>query len=342
MNKYMDLKTNWSIFSKNRSSIYGVAIISIIIYHYFEDVAALNLTGGGLRQICQLYNTFISSVGVEFFVFLSGVGLYFSLEKDSNTLHFFTKRAKRILPAYLMVAVPYWVLVDLLIMRKGPLSFVLDFFFVTFFTQGIRTFWYVPFIILAYLSYPLVYKLLHTNWTNQSQAVMLIFLALSIQLIPKYVMPSLNQNIEILLGRFLIFFIGCWCGKKVYRQEYISDKEKNGIIFGVGLMLCQFVPVIKIIILKLGFRFLMCFWGISLLYCMAVCMPKLPKKIIKVLEKFGALSYELYLTHVAVRALMNIVGLKTFYFQNYVLCVLISLLLTAIIVNLQRRVFYAS
>lgn len=47
MNKYMDLKTNWSIFSKNRSSIYGVAIISIIIYHYFEDVAALNLTGGG-------------------------------------------------------------------------------------------------------------------------------------------------------------------------------------------------------------------------------------------------------------------------------------------------------
>lgn len=93
MNKYMDLKTNWSIFSKNRSSIYGVAIISIIIYHYFEDVAALNLTGG-LRQICQLYNTFISSVGVEFFVFLSGVGLYFSLEKDSNTLHFLPKEQR--------------------------------------------------------------------------------------------------------------------------------------------------------------------------------------------------------------------------------------------------------
>ena len=77
MNKYMDLKTNWSIFSKNRSSIYGVAIISIIIYHYFEDVAALNLTGGGLRQICQLYNTFISSVGVEFFDFCPGLDFIF-------------------------------------------------------------------------------------------------------------------------------------------------------------------------------------------------------------------------------------------------------------------------
>lgn len=150
------------------------------------------------------------------------------MEKDSNILHFFTKRAKRILPAYLMVAVPYWVLVDLLIMRKGPLSFVLDFFFVTFFTQGIRTFWYVPFIILAYLSYPLVYKLLHTNWTNQSQAVMLIFLALSIQLIPKYVMPSLNQNIEILLGRFLIFLLVAGVEKKFTDRNILVIRKKTG------------------------------------------------------------------------------------------------------------------
>ena len=30
------------------------------------------------------------------------------------------------------------------------------------------------------------------------------------------------------------------------------------------------------------------------------------------------MSYELYLTHVAIRALMNVIGIKTFYFQNYV------------------------
>ena len=32
----MDLKTNWNVFSKNRDAIYGVAIISIIIFHFFE------------------------------------------------------------------------------------------------------------------------------------------------------------------------------------------------------------------------------------------------------------------------------------------------------------------
>ena len=72
----MDLKTNWNVFSKNRDAIYGVAIISILIFHFFEDVASSNISGGG-RFVGEIYNTFVGSVGVEFFVLLSGVGLYF-------------------------------------------------------------------------------------------------------------------------------------------------------------------------------------------------------------------------------------------------------------------------
>lgn len=115
----MNSKDNWNIFSKNRNAIYGVAIISIMIFHFFEDIANSNLSGGGLGFLGKLYNTFIGSVGVEFFVFLSGVGLYFSMSKDSNILHFFQKRIKRILPVYLMVAIPYWIVIDLIIMQKG-------------------------------------------------------------------------------------------------------------------------------------------------------------------------------------------------------------------------------
>ena len=47
----MDLKTNWNVFSKNRDAIYGVAIISIIIFHFFEDVASSNISEGG--RICR-------------------------------------------------------------------------------------------------------------------------------------------------------------------------------------------------------------------------------------------------------------------------------------------------
>ncbi len=34
----MDLKTDWNVFSKNRDAAYGVDIISILIFHFFEDV----------------------------------------------------------------------------------------------------------------------------------------------------------------------------------------------------------------------------------------------------------------------------------------------------------------
>ena len=198
------------------------------------------------------------------------------------------------------------------------------------------------FILLAYLSYPTVYKILHMNQTDYSQLIILIIIALLIQMIPRIVTPALYSNIEILLGRFLVFFIGCWCGKKVYQNEFVNNKERMGVLFGAGVMLCQFLPIVKKVVLKLGYRFTMCFWGIFLLYCIIVNIQKIPHRIIQSLEWIGKMSYELYLTHVAVRALMNIVGLKTYYIQHYIFCILISLFLTNIIVKLQRRMIYAA
>lgn len=204
-------------------------------------------------------------------------------------------------------------------------------------SEGTRTFWYVLFIVFAYLIYPFVYKILHVKWSDWGQLLILLIIALVIQFLPRIVAPVLNLNIEILLGRFLVFFIGCWCGKKVYQNACINNIDKMGILFGVMIMLCGFLPVTKIVVSKLGFRILMCFWGIFLLYCIAVSMRKMPKRIVKILEQFGKMSYELYLTHVAIRALMNVIGIKTFYFQNYVFCILISLFLTYTIVKLQKK-----
>ena len=86
----MNSKDNWNIFSKNRNAIYGVAIISIMIFHFFEDIANSNLSGGGLGFLGKLYNTFIGSVGVEFFVFLSGVKRfqYFAFFSEENKENF--------------------------------------------------------------------------------------------------------------------------------------------------------------------------------------------------------------------------------------------------------------
>lgn len=51
MNRFMGLKTNWNAFSKNRDAIYGIAIISIMIFHFFEDVASSDFLGGWHLQL---------------------------------------------------------------------------------------------------------------------------------------------------------------------------------------------------------------------------------------------------------------------------------------------------
>ena len=336
MSRYTDSSINWNVFSKERNCIYGVAIISIMIFHFFEDVLSSELAGG-LHYVARVYNTFIGSVGVEWFVFLSGMGLYFSLKKEANMHNYFPKRIKRVLPAYILIASTYWFLVDVVISKVGIASFLKDFFFVTFLTHGTRTFWYVLFILAAYIVYPIVYRLLNSRFTENFQLVILIIAALLLQLLPRLFIPWLYLNIEILLCRFLAFFIGCWCGKKVYRMDYVNSKDLIGLCFGALLMLCSFTPLTKTIVYKAGYRFLMCFWGVFLLFLLVILSGKLPNRVRSFLEYSGKMSYELYLTHVTVRAFMNIVGMRTCYLQNYFLCIVISIIFTLLITLKQRR-----
>ena len=53
----------------------------------------------------------------EIFVFLSGMGLYYSFSKDSNVKKFYIKRYKRILIPYVIVAIAFWGIKDLLILE---------------------------------------------------------------------------------------------------------------------------------------------------------------------------------------------------------------------------------
>ena len=51
MSRFIVLKTNWNAFSKNRDAIYGIAIISIMIFHFYEDVASSDFLEGEHLQL---------------------------------------------------------------------------------------------------------------------------------------------------------------------------------------------------------------------------------------------------------------------------------------------------
>lgn len=86
---------SWGDFSRYRSSMFGLSIIGIMVFHYFEHIRSAHL----LLRSEQFWDYYIGSTGVDFLLFLSGMGLFYSLTKNDDICQFYKKRLVRILPA---------------------------------------------------------------------------------------------------------------------------------------------------------------------------------------------------------------------------------------------------
>lgn len=100
MSKEILMNTNkftisWGDFSRYRSSMFGLSIIGIMVFHYFEHIRSAHL----LLKSEQFWDYYIGSTGVDFLLFLSGMGLFYSLTKNDDICQFYKKRLVRILPA---------------------------------------------------------------------------------------------------------------------------------------------------------------------------------------------------------------------------------------------------
>lgn len=136
----MDAVDFRKLTSKYRTEIMGMAILMVIFHH---------IGFGGMYSCTGIANFFLKlgSCGVDLFLVLSSFGLYFSIEKNPNLWHFYKRRLFRITPAFLLIILGFHMnhLEDALNMR--------------FWYVELRNNWYIPFILVAYLFFPLVYKL---------------------------------------------------------------------------------------------------------------------------------------------------------------------------------------
>ena len=95
-----------NFISKYRSVIFGISIISIILFHYCEDyISAFQKGNVDSNLIIFGYYKGISSIGVEVFLFLSGLGLFYSMSNNSNLIRFYEKRVKRLIIPYAIVGI---------------------------------------------------------------------------------------------------------------------------------------------------------------------------------------------------------------------------------------------
>lgn len=190
----------------------GAAMLFIILFHVGLDRGDPFF---GLRRC--------GNVGVDMFLFLSGVGLWFSWTKSPSLKRFFSRRYARIYPAWLIMASLYYIpdyiygrghsknLIDLL----GDILVNWDFWL-----HDELTFWYIPAIMMLYTFAPFYMMLIRKYPEYRWLPLVMVIWCVMVQ----WVLP-INRavgHIEIFWSRVPVFFIGINMGKYVMEKRIIS------------------------------------------------------------------------------------------------------------------------
>jgi len=200
----------------------GVAILWIIWFH-----SALVLPG----ELCVFLKE-IGYGGVDIFIFASGIGCYYSLARDRDSLRFLKRRFLRIIPTYWCFIV-IWLLYRIL--RKEMLlsAIVGNLLCVQNLTgQGMEFNWYMSAIVLLYLFSPIMAEVVEQlkSW-KQCMIVLLIFGMCSIPFWGSF-------HLIIMVTRLPVFFLGMYVAKRGKQGDILSAKMLLGVL---AVMLAGFV-----------------------------------------------------------------------------------------------------
>lgn len=336
----MKEKISYNVLSKYRGVLMGLAIISILFFHYTDDCRIYQHDFTGLIEI---FNRYISSSSVDAFLFLSGFGLYYAFKKNNNLASFYKRRMTKILIPYILVAVPAWFWRDFIYNNAGVKTYIKDVLFVSFFNKNVTWFWYILMIVICYLIFPYVFEIVETakdKITSQMRAIVIFLFFTLIAIMLQLYYDSFFGNVNIALLRFPAFFIGCFLGKASYNKSEISHSWIGIMI--LSFLLLQLRDCNRIIIV----RYVLAFFNINLCILFAICAELLNRKGIKfglgrkIIEWFGTYSLELYLTHVMIRGIMNLLGYNTCYIEYEAIMLGLSIVSSVILKKLTNLMIH--
>lgn len=276
----------WGLLSKYRTELMGIACLWVMLHHNFFDwPPSLSV----LQNLIQY-----GSLAVDIFLLLSGVGLYYVLQKNPPLDQFYRKRLSRVLIPYLLFAAPYWLWLDAC---ADSGSFWQDLTQLSFPLCREITTWYIPTIIVFYLVSPWVERFL-LGGSRRIRTAVLCFGWIAFCLAIRD--TTVYHNCEIGLTRFVIFTIGCCLGKYVHENRLLSPLAlplSIGWLF-VNWLLRRCFPFPTIWI---RFSYVPLALAVTLLWVWILERLQTRKALRRFLLFFGEHSLELYLTHILIR-----------------------------------------
>lgn len=321
---------SYDLLSKYRGVLMGVAILSIILFHYAQDCVQSEAEIG---SFIRRYYKYIGSGGVDVFLLLSGFSLYYSMKGSPgrSLKDFYRRRFTRVLIPYFLVAGPKIFLADMLIEGKTFGYCVSDLFFITFFREGRAWFWYIMMICICYLVFPYFYRLIDDSddYTAQTRVAVLFCFFTLISLLFSVQAPKMFRNTSVMWPRFFPFVLGIYFGRVGYAGKRVSP--------GVFLLCCCsvfFLPLMNSaqIIVQ---RFVMMAFHILLYMILILLLEYSPlgkaRPAVRALDALGGYTLELYLTHSMARSVFRILGKPCSVLKNEILMLCVSIALAVLL-----------
>ena len=304
----------------------GIAMVFIMFCHL--DVAQ---TQNGITNtaLARYLHTF--TVGVDIFLFLSGVGWYYSYTKRPQTYaEFEKKRVLRVLPSYLIIGSITYFLFDIVMNHFTIGRFLSDILFISWFRAGSTKYWYILAISIFYLFFPMTYRIIQTG-NNLFQetiifsAIWWLFIEILCNLISEL------SVFRIALDRFPIFVIGAYFGKLSYEKKEISKKAALFLLFSGILIFSGFkISVLRPLLGRFYYP-VRAVLGLSVISFVIIIMELAEKKwkwfytiIMVVFGWLGQYTLELYLLHQSYMIVFN----YPYSFATYVVVAFILPIIT--------------
>lgn len=182
------------LLSRYRPQIMGFAAIWVFLFHEWQELLPNHpLIGAAEKMI--VHSGFC---GVDIFLFLSGIGLCYSMAKNTAA-DFYRHRLKRIVIPYLAVAVARGITDGWTV-----LTFIKNVSGYSFLFENIYSFiWFVPAVLILYLLFPPYYKLMkksrHTCLFTLGVLVIWLLSTLLLEGVMRYDLYGFTNRIPVFL-----------------------------------------------------------------------------------------------------------------------------------------------
>lgn len=285
----------YRVLSRYRSELMGVAMLWIMCFHAFD----LNL---GVEAL-----NFIRSAGfggVDIFILLSAMGLVMSLErKPMEYGNFMTRRARRILPAYFLVMVPYTAF--LCLYEGVPWSAILwNGLLLNYWVHCSGSFnWYVSGAMTFYTITPFFHKRMKDSFHRERFTALGVAAGLAVcQLLMQ---EGYWQYVDVFY-RFPTFCLGILLGFYITQDKKLGKKD---ILFWAAWLCLGFGYLSVSMAQRMGESFplqlplchLFLFTTVPLCLILCAAFERLPLKWLqKPLRRIGECSLEIYLLNASI------------------------------------------